>query len=219
MNNSAFNPFRQVKHWAACPNPAFLLSGRGGNPLTTSCPQKEYLGQAFTITSLGESRKDTNPSPTDLQHHEDEVVVLEEPVEAHDVWIVQAPVDGDLRAHLLLLVRLHQQRLGHHLAREHLFRVHVRDLVALGEAPLSEEATPNVAFHSPGVHQDVWDLLQGRRLGVDRSRRLGLGHCSTHFDQITEKRACGGLYVRQRNPLQAKRGTELRFNHRLRNPT
>ena len=82
-------------------------------------------------------------------------------MEAHDVRVVEALVNGDLRGHLLSLVLLHDHGLGYDLACEHLVCLHVRDLVALGEAPLAQEPAPGVPLLGPWVDQHVWDLLQG----------------------------------------------------------
>lgn len=127
----------------------------------------------------------THPPPADLQHDEHKVVVLEEAVKADDVVVVQGLVDGDLGRHLLALVLLQDQRLGHDLAGEHLLGLQVCDLVALGEAALPEEPAPGVSPGAPGVDQDVGDLLQRSRLGVDMCRRVRrLGYGRAHFGSI-----------------------------------
>lgn len=64
----------------------------------------------------------------------------------------EAAVNGYLHGHLLLLVRLEQQRLRHDLAREHLLSVSVRDFEALSKASLPQKASPQVAPPAARVH-------------------------------------------------------------------
>ena len=125
---------------------------------------------------------DTHPSPADLQHHEHEVLVLEEALEAHDVRVVEALVNGDLRRHLLPLVLLQDQGLGHDLPGEDLLGLHVRDFVAFGEAPFAEEASPRVPPHGARVHQDIGDFFERSRFRVDVRRRVRrLRYACAHF--------------------------------------
>jgi hypothetical protein len=83
-------------------------------------------------------------------------------MEADDVLVGEAAVNGNLHGHLLLLVRLEQQRLGYDLAGEHLLGVGVRDLEALGKAAFAQKSAPHITPPAAWVHQDLWDLF-GRR--------------------------------------------------------
>lgn len=125
--------------------------------------------------------KNPHPSPADLQHHKDEVLVLKEAVEAHDVSMVEALVNGDFRAHLLPLVLLQDQRLGHYFTSEDLLGLHVCDFVAFGEAAFAEEAAPRISPQGAGIHQNIWDFFKRSRLWVDVSGRVRrLSDTSTH---------------------------------------
>lgn len=102
----------------------------------------------------------THPSPADFQDDKDEVVVLEEAVKPDDVGVVETLVNGYFRGHLLPLVLLQDQRLGHDFSGEDLLRFEVCDLVAFGEATFPEESSPGVSSHGAWVNQDVWDFFQ-----------------------------------------------------------
>ncbi|TNN43655.1 hypothetical protein EYF80_046155 [Liparis tanakae] len=106
-------------------------------------------------------------TPLSSWHDEDEVVVFEKALETDDVGVVQALVNGDLGGHLLPLVLLQDQRLGHDFPGENLVRLSVRDFVALGETTFAEEPSPRVPFHGARVHQNIRDFFERSRFGVD----------------------------------------------------
>lgn len=78
-------------------------------------------------------------SAAELEDDVDKVVVLEVAEELDDVDVVEGLVQGDLLGHLLPLVGLDQQRLGHDLAGHDLAGLDILELVALGEAALEED--------------------------------------------------------------------------------
>ena len=76
------------------------------------------------------------PSPAELQDDVHKVLVFKERVELNDVLIGQGLVERYLLGHLVALMRLLQQGLGHNLAGDDIAIGHVLQLVHLGEAAL-----------------------------------------------------------------------------------
>lgn len=89
----------------------------------------------------------THPSPADFQDNKNEVVVFEKPVKPDDVRMVETLVNGDFRGHLLPLVLLQDQGLGHDFSGENLLRLQICDFVAFGETTFPEESSPGIFFH------------------------------------------------------------------------
>jgi hypothetical protein len=81
------------------------------------------------------------PAPAQLQDHVDKVVVLKVGEELDNVRVRKGLVQRDLLRHLLALVLLHQERLGHDLARHDLARRDVTQFIALCEAALNRQNT------------------------------------------------------------------------------
>ena len=71
-------------------------------------------------------------------------MVLEHVLEVHDVLVVQTLVNLDFGNEFLPRTVLAQTALGNDFGRLGLLGVHVGDLVALGEAALSEELAADV---------------------------------------------------------------------------
>ena len=80
-------------------------------------------------------------SAAKLEDDVDKVVVLEVAEELDDVDVVKGLVKRDLLGHLLALVRLDQEGLGHDLAGHDLAGLDILELVALGEATLEGKGT------------------------------------------------------------------------------
>ena len=76
------------------------------------------------------------PPPTELENDVDKVGVLEVREELDDELVGELPVELDLLRHLLALVRLHEEGLGHDLPGEDLARGEVLQFVAFRESAL-----------------------------------------------------------------------------------
>ena len=76
------------------------------------------------------------PPAAELQDDVHKVLVFKERVELNDVLIGQGLVKRYLLGHLVPLMRLLQQGLGHNLAGDDIAIGHVLQLVHLGEAAL-----------------------------------------------------------------------------------
>ena len=76
------------------------------------------------------------PPAAELQDDVDKVLVFEKGVELDDVLVGQGLVERYLLGHLVPLMRLLQQGLGHNLAGDDVAIGHVLQLVHLGETAL-----------------------------------------------------------------------------------
>ena len=76
------------------------------------------------------------PPAAELQDDVNKVLVFKERVELNDVQVGQGLVERYLLSHLVALMRLLQQGLGHNLAGNDVAIGHVLQLVNLGEAAL-----------------------------------------------------------------------------------
>ena len=84
------------------------------------------------------------PSAAEFQDDVDKVLVLEEGEEFDDVQVVEGLVQRDLLGHLVPLVGLLEQGLGHNLAGDHFAIVHVLQLVHFGKTTLKRRGSQEI---------------------------------------------------------------------------
>ena len=81
-----------------------------------------------------------------LHNDVDILLILEEILELHNVWMVHGAMDPDLTLQFLFCSRLRQRALRHNLDGLRVVELHIADLVNFSKSSLAEKGPLHVAF-------------------------------------------------------------------------